>query len=405
MSHGRFVWERRAMSFPRDTPARALALLEDELPDINIASSSSSPDPYARLSRDEKALWNPPPPRYSELVDAAEAGDVARVQALLAAGADVNEVRVYDHETPLSVASRNDHADVARVLTEAHAGVGGSGMVETTPLGHAAASGNLELVRRLVDAGADMRSTEGDYDDPALIVASDGGHIEVVRFLLDRGVDVNAVSTYARRTALGQASSRGHVEVVRLLLDHGANVHAEGLDGATAVNQTGDADVIRSLVGAGADVDHRTKDGTTALMRAAMPHLYHEDRLADRVAAVRTLLELGADVQARDAEGRTALMFASAWGDDSIAEDVLPLLLQAGARIYHEDKEGHTALFYAAGLRRGHVRNMVAFRLLLEAGADPFKENNDGESVFSRASRREQALIEELWEGNSRNSR
>ena len=44
------------------------------------------------------------------------------------------------------------------------------------------------------------------------------GHLEVVKFLLDRGADVNADNNYAVR----RASANGHLEVVKFLLENGA---------------------------------------------------------------------------------------------------------------------------------------------------------------------------------------
>jgi len=57
------------------------------------------------------------------------------------------------------------------------------------------------------------------------MIASEKGHIDVVRMLLDAGANVNACND-CRRTALMVASKNGHAEMVRMLLDAGANVNA-----------------------------------------------------------------------------------------------------------------------------------------------------------------------------------
>lgn len=49
------------------------------------------------------------------------------------------------------------------------------------------------------------------------------GHLEMVKFLLDAGADQEH-KTDEMHTALMEASMDGHVEVARLLLDHGAQV-------------------------------------------------------------------------------------------------------------------------------------------------------------------------------------
>ena len=52
--------------------------------------------------------------------------------------------------------------------------------------------------------------------------AAKNGHIEVVRLLLDNGADINA--NFFGSTALKYSAMNGHVEVVKFLLDKGADV-------------------------------------------------------------------------------------------------------------------------------------------------------------------------------------
>lgn len=54
-------------------------------------------------------------------------------------------------------------------------------------------------------------------------IFSTQGHLEMVKFLLDAGADQEH-KTDEMHTALMEASMDGHVEVARLLLDHGAQV-------------------------------------------------------------------------------------------------------------------------------------------------------------------------------------
>ena len=56
----------------------------------------------------------------------------------------------------------------------------------------------------------------------ALILAAQSGHVEVVRLLLEAGADKD-VADDDGATALMEAAYRGHVEVVRLLLEAGAD--------------------------------------------------------------------------------------------------------------------------------------------------------------------------------------
>lgn len=63
--------------------------------------------------------------------------------------------------------------------------------------------------------------------ETALHEASGKGHMEVVKLLLERGADVHAKEKNDE-TPLHVATGRGHTEIVKLLLERGADVHAKG---------------------------------------------------------------------------------------------------------------------------------------------------------------------------------
>ena len=82
-----------------------------------------------------------------------------------------------------------------------------------------ASEGNLDEVRRLLYAGANVNA-QLDEGITALIIASSKGHVDVVRLLLQQsGVEVNARAENGA-TALVVASLAGYDDVVRELLRH-----------------------------------------------------------------------------------------------------------------------------------------------------------------------------------------
>ena len=82
---------------------------------------------------------------------------------------------------------------------------------DNTALHKAAGGGHIEVVRFLVENGADVNARDKG-DDTALHDAAFEGHIEVVRFLLENGADVTG--------ALHEAADRGHLEVMRFLVEN-----------------------------------------------------------------------------------------------------------------------------------------------------------------------------------------
>lgn len=171
----------------------------------------------------------------------------------------------------------------------------------------AAREGDLAEVRRLVESDRALLNVETRYGNSALSVAVSTRNLEMVRFLLEQGADVNRQGQ--RRLAVlhvaCQSGSRAApvLVLVRLLLEHGADVAAvdangwTGLMWAAACGRTEVIDLLlRHEGGRQVDVNHRSRQGVTALWLAAN---------AGAVEAVRCLLEAGADPGSRT-EFRTA---------------------------------------------------------------------------------------------------
>lgn len=189
----------------------------------------------------------------------------------------------------------------------------------------AAIDDELPRVKELVDTCiADAEAT--DHDDFALARAAHLGNIDVVRFLLDAGADPrfvdrdgNTVLIWAARWLRAEAdtdprTASNKASVVQILLDRGVDVDESGEGGHTALTVAafaGHKEVVRDLLDAGASVDARTSHGTTPLMEAAA---------TGRSEIVPLLVEAGADVQARDSRGLTAREIAEQQGHSEIAE-------------------------------------------------------------------------------------
>jgi len=81
--------------------------------------------------------------------------------------------------------------------------------------------GDLAGVRAALDAGVPV-DTPFRYERTALSFATARGHVEIVRLLLERGADPNKKDSFYAATPFRWAVNEGHVEIVRLLLDKGA---------------------------------------------------------------------------------------------------------------------------------------------------------------------------------------
>ena len=171
-----------------------------------------------------------------------------------------------------------------------------------------------------------------------LVVAASKNDLEAVRQLLAAGADVNAIDKETDTTALAKAVSNGNREMVQALLWAGADVNTRNSFGLTALMNLSDrtsAQIVWDLVATGARVNLKDEMGNFALLMAAAQ---------DNGDAVQALLAAGAKINARNNEGQTALMLAATLG----MSNSVKLLIAAGADLNKRDKEGRTALNHAA---------------------------------------------------------
>jgi len=91
-----------------------------------------------------------------------------------------------------------------------------------------------EDIKKLLELGVDVNIPDHD-GDTALMAASANDNIEIVRLLLEAGANPNIHKTPPIQTPLMTASARGHIEIVRMLLDAGAKVETLDEDGWSAI--------------------------------------------------------------------------------------------------------------------------------------------------------------------------
>jgi ankyrin repeat protein len=150
--------------------------------------------------------------------------------------------------TPLSYAAERGYEQVVKLLLDKGADVNAQGRPYGNALQAASARGHKQVVKLLLDKGADV-NTQGRPYGNALCAASNHGHKQVVKLLLDKGADVNTQGG-AYSNALQAASDGGHEQVVKLLLDKGADVNAQGgvySNALQAASERGHEQVVKLL--------------------------------------------------------------------------------------------------------------------------------------------------------------
>ena len=95
-------------------------------------------------------------------------------------------------------------------------------------------------------------NTKGGLYGNILQTVSKNGNTDIVRLLLNKGADVNAQGGFYGN-ALQAASAEGHAEIICLLLDKGANVNAQGGQYGNALQAARWPEIQRLLLSRGAN--------------------------------------------------------------------------------------------------------------------------------------------------------
>lgn len=150
-------------------------------------------------------------------------GNIALVERLIAADAKVNG-QIEREETALIRAARGGHSDIVSLLLS-QKDVYLEEPFGYTPLYFAATQGYADIVRLMLDAGAEVNVSVGKCKSTILADTAGSGHVDVVTMLLAAGAEIDAMAGCPRRTAIYRASMEGHVDVVATLLANCANVN------------------------------------------------------------------------------------------------------------------------------------------------------------------------------------
>ncbi|CAG9973682.1 unnamed protein product [Clonostachys byssicola] len=237
------------------------------------------------------------------------------------------------------------------------------------PIVVAAKSGKVEIVRALVETGKVDLEAGRDVWTPLLIACQDGNH-QMVKLLLEHGANIR--NPRAQRAALTVAALRhqpgrqvrrkrerggtSYLETIRVLFEHGAQLEYKESNGNTALHTAaleGFCDVVDLLASLGAEVDTRDGQGNTPLISTSLKF--------GKADMTQLLLRLGADINAKNERGNSPLSMTR---DTAEPVAVAKILLENGAMIM-ADIEGNTPLHLS-----GHIGSLELAELLLEYGAD-----------------------------------
>ena len=281
-------------------------------------------------------------PQYGEvslpLMIAAEKGNLEMVKLLIKVRADVNQIHQSTGSFALSSAAAGGHEHVFQYLAsltnpelrkEAEAilplGIHKRELEENVDplvreLSDLVFDKNLEGVKEIIKKGVDVDRFD-ENGNTALCLAGFGGDLEIVRVLLEAGADPNLIPDDETTPPIW---SSGSGEIAKLLINAGADINFQDSNGKTDLMITaggwGRLEKFKVLLEARANTQIIDNQGKTALMYAVKDS-YNLEK-------VRLLIKAGTNVNVKDNNGNTALSLAKEAGDNKIIQ----LLLEAGAK-------------------------------------------------------------------------
>jgi cytohesin len=154
-----------------------------------------------------------------------------------------------------------------------------------TPLMYAAKNGNEEIVRALVESGAEIRAKD-HFGRSACMLAAEAGHSNIFRFLVSRGADVNETS----KAGLGllevlNPKTPDYRETIRYFMKHGLDPNRKLPDGRTPLHYAVDTEraaLLEVMLEGKVDVNATDNSGLTPLRLAFQRQQYmHVDLLCN----------------------------------------------------------------------------------------------------------------------------
>ena len=299
---------------------------------------------------------------------ASRSGTLTTVKMLVEAGADVRAVN-YQGSTCLFFAAYCGHTDIVRYLV---------GLPEVdlnhqisknhTALHLAVQEKHADMVQVLIDAGADIETTNDEGRSP-LHLASCLGELIIVKMLVEAGADVRATDA-GRYTCLNLAACFGHTSTVRYLVGlQEVDLHNHDICNALHLAvQEKHADMVQVLIDAGADIETKNDEGRSPLLLASS--------LGD-LTIVTKLVKAGADVRDTDAERHTCLIFAACFGHTDVVRYLVSL---PEVDLNHQGSNNQTALYLSVREKHSDV-----VQVLIDAGADIETKNDEGCSPLLEA--------------------
>jgi len=326
------------------------------------------------------------------LHDAARLGNSEFFHFFIGKGADINSLNLYG-ESMLHSACIGGNIDIANFLISQGQDVNSKHELGT-PLHNATRYGYIEIVRMLIEQGANFYEDDFYGNTPLHKTSNEN----MVQFFIDKGMDVNKKNNNGK-TPLHFACVSSKLNIVNKLIKNNADVNVKDNEGNTPLNEmfkytdykikvfanqgatedllgydipgnNPDFSIIQLLSKKGANLHTINKSGLTLLHKSIRCISCNKNRNEQGIEFIRILLKNKLDINAKDKKNKTPLHIAAFIGNI----DIIKILIDNKAKINIQDKDGNTPLHVA-----NYYSHKEVYQYLIENGASLEIKNKLGQ--------------------------
>ncbi|MDA3957517.1 ankyrin repeat domain-containing protein [Oceanispirochaeta sp.] len=269
--------------------------------------------------------------------------------------------------TPLFHAVLWEKPDVVRVIIDKGADINRKSLIGTTPLHEAVKTGSLEISGVLLRAGADVNSTDFQGNTPLHEIVY-WNSLNLAELLISSGADINRKNLEGR-SPFYEAVVNGDFEMCSFLIKKGADKDSRDNSGKTPLFETiigKNRALMELLVSQGSSIQKRDNQGNTPL---------HAAVIVDNKVAIEYLFNLNADIFATNKQNASPLTLVLRKGSDTVKT------FMTLEKINTMDNNGNTPLHIAAAMKV----SVSTLQVLLDMGADKEARNNQGQRPYDKA--------------------
>jgi ankyrin repeat protein len=289
-----------------------------------------------------------------EIFEAVRNNNLAKVKELINVNQNLVNVKDETGRTPLHWAARGVHFEILKYLVEKGADVNAKDNDNIVSILSITSRNNAEALKYLLTKGAKIDEVD-NKKETSLHYAAARGFKEEVKILIDNNAILETKNSMGRTPLIVAARERGGIEVIKLLVEKGANINVKDIYQDTPLSLAawrGYEDIVNYLIEKNADIP------TVGPMAKGLFSYALNKRLLNLYKA---MLNNGADIKNLSGGNSTVLHWASKGGSEYIVRDLIKKNYDVNAC----DMYGYVPLHYAAKYGR-----LPVVKALVEKGAE-----------------------------------